>query len=102
MTTILAQRQSYLEVEKMRDQQKILQQHLGPMQEEAVRVIGELATAQGKVKQATYEAEEKLTTLTMQGAKRSQKQRQQYSKEVEVAKEASQNFIEAWRSRKQA
>jgi hypothetical protein len=26
MTTILAQRQSYLEVEKMRDQQKILQQ----------------------------------------------------------------------------
>jgi hypothetical protein len=32
-TTILAQKQSYLEVEKMRDQHKILQQHLGLMQE---------------------------------------------------------------------
>jgi hypothetical protein len=44
MTTILAKRQSYVEVEKMRDQQKILQHHLGPLQEEAVRVIGELST----------------------------------------------------------
>jgi hypothetical protein len=51
MTTILAQRQSYMEVENMRDQQNILQQRLGPLQEEAVRVIGELATVQGKVKQ---------------------------------------------------
>jgi hypothetical protein len=60
MTTILAHRQSYVEVEQMRDQQKILQQHLGLLQEEAVRVIGELATAQGKVKQASHEAEENL------------------------------------------
>jgi len=29
-----------------------------------MRVIGELATAQGKVQQATHEVEEKLTTLT--------------------------------------
>jgi hypothetical protein len=50
MTTILAQRKSYMEVENMRDQQNILQQRLGPLQEEAVRVIGELATVQGKVK----------------------------------------------------
>jgi hypothetical protein len=34
----------------MRDQQKILQQCLGPLQEEAMRVIDELETAQGKVK----------------------------------------------------
>jgi hypothetical protein len=34
---------------------------LGPLQEEAVRIIGELATMQGKVKQEAYEAEEKLT-----------------------------------------
>jgi hypothetical protein len=45
MMTILAQRQSYVEVENMWDQQKILQQRLGPLQEEALRVIGELATA---------------------------------------------------------
>jgi hypothetical protein len=41
---------------------------LGPLQEEAVKVIGELAIAQGKVKQATIEVEEKITNLTMQGA----------------------------------
>jgi hypothetical protein len=52
----------------MRDQQNILQQRLGPLQEEAVWVIGELATVQGRVKQAMMEAEEKLTNLTMQGA----------------------------------
>jgi hypothetical protein len=32
-----------------------------------VRVIKELATAQGKVKKETYEVEEKLATLTAQG-----------------------------------
>jgi hypothetical protein len=30
-------------------------------------VIGELETAQGKVKQAMHDTEEKLTTLTAQG-----------------------------------
>jgi hypothetical protein len=44
MTTILAQRQSYIEVEKMMDQQNILYQCLGLLQEEVVRVIVELAT----------------------------------------------------------
>ena len=44
MTTILAQRQSYVEVEKMRDQKNILQHFLGPMQEEAVRVNDESDT----------------------------------------------------------
>jgi hypothetical protein len=44
MTTILAQRNSYMEVENIRDQQKILQQRLGPLQEEAVRLIGEFPT----------------------------------------------------------
>jgi len=34
----------------MRDQQKIIQKILGPLQEEGVRVIGELATMQGNVK----------------------------------------------------
>jgi hypothetical protein len=66
MTTILAQRQSYVEVEQMRDQQNILQQCLGLLQEESLRVIGELATAQGKVKQAAHEVEEKITSLTTQ------------------------------------
>jgi hypothetical protein len=47
----------------MRDQQNILQQQLGPLQEEAVRIIGELTTMQGKFKQEAYEAEEKITGL---------------------------------------
>jgi hypothetical protein len=38
-----------MEVEKMRDQQKILQERIGPIQEEAMRVIVELTTTQGKV-----------------------------------------------------
>jgi hypothetical protein len=67
-----------------------------------VRVIGELATAQGKVKQAAQEAEEKITTLTAQGVEEIVEIEATILKEVEVAKEASQNFIEAWRSRKQA
>jgi uncharacterized protein YfcZ (UPF0381/DUF406 family) len=102
MSTILAQRQAHVEVEKMRDQQNILQQRLGPLQEEAVRVIGELATVQGKVKQATIEAEEKLTNLTTQGAEEITTTEATIIKEVEVAKVASQNFISAWKSRKQA
>jgi hypothetical protein len=72
------------------------------MQEEAVRVIGELATTQGKVKKATYEAEEKLTALTAQGGEEIIETEETILKEVEVAKAASQKFIEAWRSRKQA
>jgi hypothetical protein len=44
--------EAYVEVERLRDQQKVLQQRLGPRKEEAVRIIGELATIQGKVKQA--------------------------------------------------
>jgi hypothetical protein len=48
----------------MRDQKNILQQCLESLQEQALRVIGELATTQGKVKQATHEAEDKLTDLT--------------------------------------
>jgi len=53
-------------VERLRDQQNILQQRLGPRQEEAVRIIGELAIIQGRVKQAAVEAENKLIDLTPQ------------------------------------
>jgi hypothetical protein len=81
----------------MRDQQKILQQRLGPLQEEAVRIIGELATVQGKVKHAAYEAEEKLTGLTAQGAKEITQKEAEIIKEVEVAKEASQKKL--WHGR---
>jgi hypothetical protein len=102
MSTILAQRKAYVEVERMRDQQKILQQRLGPLQEEAVRVIGELAMVQGKVKQEVIEAEDKLTNLTTQGAEEIATTKATIIKEVEVAKDASQNFISAWKSRQQA
>jgi hypothetical protein len=37
------------------------------LQEEALRVIGEFFTAQGKVKQAAHEVEEKIIGLTVQG-----------------------------------
>jgi hypothetical protein len=63
MATILAQRQAYVEVERLKDQQKVLQQRLGPRQEETVTIIGELATLQGKVKQSTVETENKLQNL---------------------------------------
>jgi hypothetical protein len=64
MTDILAQWKACVEVERLRDQQKILQQKLGPRQEEAVRIIGELAIVQGKLKQAMVEENNKLTDLT--------------------------------------
>jgi hypothetical protein len=64
MATILAQRHSYMEFENMRDQQNILQKCLGFMQEEALKVIGELETMQGKVKKVVYETEEKHMSLT--------------------------------------
>jgi hypothetical protein len=66
MMTILAHRKSYVEVEKMRDQQKILQQCLGPLQEQALKVIRELETAQGKVKQEAHESKENIIALTTQ------------------------------------
>jgi DNA-directed RNA polymerase alpha subunit len=72
---------------------------IGPLQEEVVRIIGELATVQGKVKQATYEEEEKITTLTAQGEEEIEATKAMIIKEVEVVKEASQNFIVAWKSR---
>jgi len=46
-----------MEFEHMRDQKKILQQHLGLLQEEVVRVIGELATTQDNVKKESHEVE---------------------------------------------
>jgi hypothetical protein len=58
-----------------------------------MRVIGELATAQGKVQQATHEVEEKLTTLTAQGVKEIVETKKKIIKEVEEAKEASKKFI---------
>jgi hypothetical protein len=72
------------------------------LQEEAVRVIGELATAQGKVKQASHEAEEKLTALTAQGVEEIVETEKTIIKEVVTAKEASKKFIQERRSRQQA
>jgi 6-phosphogluconate dehydrogenase (decarboxylating) len=102
MMTILAQRKSYVEVERMWDQQKILQQCLGPLQEEALKVIGELETMQGKVKQATHETEENIMSLTVQGVEEIVETEETIIKEVATAKEASQKFIQAWRSMQQA
>jgi hypothetical protein len=67
-----------------------------------VRIIGELATVQGKVKHEAYEVEEKLTGLTVQGAEEITQTEEKIIKEVEVAKETSQKKIAAWKSRKQA
>jgi hypothetical protein len=54
------------------------------MQEEAVRVIGELSNTQGKVKQPSYGAKEKLTIWTTQGADENTKTEETILKEVEV------------------
>jgi hypothetical protein len=79
-----------VEVEKMRDQQNILQQRLGPLQEEVVWVIEELDMVQGRVKKETMEAEDKLTNLTMQGEEEITTTEAEIIKEVEGEKEASQ------------
>jgi hypothetical protein len=89
-------------VERMRDQKNILQQRLGPLQEEAVWVIGELATMHGRVKRATIEVEDKLTNLTAQGAEEIVTTEAAIIKAVEGAKTTSQNLISTWKSRKQA
>jgi hypothetical protein len=84
-----------VEVEKMQDQQKILQHCLRPLQEEALKVIGEMETSQGKVKKATHETEEKLTSLTAQGVEEIVETKEKIIKEVAVAKNSSQKFIQA-------
>jgi hypothetical protein len=91
MMTILAQRQSYVEFERMDDQQNIHQQLLGLLQEESLRVICELATTQRKVKQETHETKEDIVEIE-----------EAIIKEFLTAKEASQKFIEALRSMKWA
>jgi hypothetical protein len=65
-------------------------------------VIGELETAQGKVKQAVHDTEEKLMTLTMQGVEEILGTEEEITKEVVTTKDTSQKFIEAWRSMQQA
>jgi hypothetical protein len=54
---------------------------LEPLQNEALRVIGELATVQGMTKKAMQETEEKLMTLTAQVVE------EILGKEAEVTKE---------------
>jgi hypothetical protein len=86
METILVQRQACVEVERLRDQQKVLQQRLGPRQEEVVRIIGELANVQGKVKQVVTDTERKLQDLTVQAMEEITTKEATMVTEVEVAK----------------
>jgi hypothetical protein len=67
-----------------------------------MRLIEELTTVQGRVKQATMEAEGKLTNLISQAAEEIKTTEAKIIKDVEGAKTTSQNFISAWKSRKQA
>jgi hypothetical protein len=53
------------------------------------------------VKQAAQEARRKTYSLDCAGGQEIIETKETILKEVEVAKEASQKFIEAWRSRKQ-
>jgi hypothetical protein len=71
------------------------------LQEEALKVIGELATTQGKVKQATHETK-KIYNPDCTGVEEIVETEETIIKEVVVAKEASQKFIQAWRSTQQA
>ena len=82
----------------MRDQQKIPQQRLGPLQEEEAWVIGELSTVYGRVKQAAVEEQDKITNLIVQGVEEIIVIEATVIKEVEGAKVASQNFIYVWKS----
>jgi hypothetical protein len=51
-------------VERLRDQQKILQQRLGQRKEESVSIIRELSIFQENVKHAVMEEKNKITDLT--------------------------------------
>jgi hypothetical protein len=65
-------------------------------------VIGELATTQGKMKQAAHETEEKLIALTAKRVEEIVETKAAIIKEVATAKEASQKFIQGRRSAQQA
>jgi hypothetical protein len=68
-----------------------------PLPDEALRVIGELTAAQGKVKQATHNIEYKLMSLTGQVVEEILEQEAEVKKEVATAKETFQKFMEPWR-----
>jgi hypothetical protein len=70
---------------------------LEPLQQEVVRIIGELTTVQGKIKHVVYEGEEKLTGLNVKGVEDIVATKTMIIKEVEVVKVASQNFIVVWK-----
>jgi hypothetical protein len=101
LTTILGSMQSYTKIKEIREQQKVLQQRLVPLQEESLRVIGELAVAHSTVKQATHYNEEKLTTLTAQVVEEILEQEAEVKKEVVTTKETLQKYMEAWRGETQ-
>jgi ABC-type transporter Mla subunit MlaD len=102
MVAILVQRQAYVEVERLRDQQKVLQQRLGPRQEEAVKIIGDLATVQEKVKQVVADTENKLHDLTEQATEEITAKEATIVTEVETTKAMMQQFIAAWKNMQQA
>jgi len=61
-----------------------------------------LTTVQGKVKQVAIEVEEKIIDLIMQGEQEITTIEDVVFKEVEVEKDASQNFISSWKNMQQA
>jgi ABC-type transporter Mla subunit MlaD len=91
-----------IEVERLRDQQKVLQQRLGPRQEEVVWIIGDLANVQGKVKQVTTDTESKLQDLTEQAMEEITTKEATMVTEVEAAKVVAQQFIAEWKNMKHA
>jgi hypothetical protein len=85
-------------VERLRDQEKVLKQRLGPRQEEAVKIISDLANVQGKVKQAMIETENKLQDLTVQAMEEITTQEATINTELDAAKDSVQQFIVEWKN----
>jgi hypothetical protein len=69
MPSILANRQLYNVVEQMKKEQKKVIQKSQTLQDEAIRALEGLATAQRMNTLASQDTEEKLNILTMHGQK---------------------------------
>jgi len=74
---------------------------LVPLHDESLRVIGALAVVQGIMKKGEKYNDEKLTTLTTQVVEDILEKEAEVNKEVSIARETLQNFMEVWKGRTQ-
>jgi hypothetical protein len=98
MAAIVENRQMHQEINQIRAKQQTLAQKLELLQEDAFRVIEELAVAQGIVKQVVQESVEKLKSpITTQTTEGILTQEAQAKEKAVTTKETFQKFIVMWK-----